>query len=502
MLAKESTYHLKLKRIGIDTQKEHVAYMRADCHVCVSEGFEALTRILVSHEQQSIVASLNIVHSEMLNMGEIGLSEMAFNALSAADGDFVKISNLKPIHSLSYVRSKIYGQRVNEEGINEIIDDIINGNYSNIHLSSFITAFAGNHMDLEEIISLTKAMIHHGNRMSWNKTMVVDKHCIGGLPGNRTTPIVVSIIASAGLTMPKTSSRAITSPAGTADTMEVIAPVNLSVEQIKSVVDKEGGCVVWGGTAKLSPADDILIRVERALDIDSEGQMIASVLSKKVAAGSTHVVIDMPVGDTAKLRNIESANHLKVLMEQVGHAIGLKIKVVITDGSQPVGKGVGPSLEAMDVLSVLKNERDAPQDLKQRALLIAGELLELSGKAESGEGNKMATEILESGQAYQKFRSICIAQGGFAEPCYAKFKHDIKANCSGVVTQIDNRKLAKIAKLAGAPDHAAAGIRFYAPIGKEIHQGDVLYTIYTEGKGQLEYVLQYISSEKDIIVIK
>lgn len=492
---------LIFKRLGIDTQHEHLAYMREDCHVCVSEGFEALTRIRVSNGKKSIVASLNVIRSEILKPGEISLSERAIKALGVKEGDAIVASHLHPINSLGYVRSKIYGNELSHDELQVVVKDIVEGNYSNIHLSAFITACAGNRMAIGEIISLTEAMIATGQRIRWNGGMIVDKHCIGGLPGNRTTPIVVSIVTAFGLIMPKTSSRAITSPAGTADTMEVMAPVNLTMQQIKKVVSKEGGCIVWGGTASLSPADDILIRVEKALDIDSEGQLIASVLSKKVSAGSNHVIIDMPVGETAKLRSIDAANLLKVKMEKTAHAIGLKLKVIITDGSQPIGRGIGPALEARDVLSVLRNEATAPADLKERALLLAGELLELSGKVEAGEGNETARELLESGKAYQKFIAICEAQGGFTEPKEAKYKHEIKASGDGTVQKVDNRKLAKIAKLAGAPDNQASGVDFLTPIGTTVQKGQTLYVIHAEARGELDYALEYYSTQQEIITL-
>ena len=230
--------------------------------------------------------------------------------------------------------------------------------------------------------------------------------------------------------------------------------------------------------------------------------MIASVLSKKKAIGSTHVVIDIPVGDTVKIRSIEAANHLKILMEKTAHAIGLKVQVVVTDGSQPVGRGIGPSLEAIDILSVLRNEKNAPEDLKSRSLLLAGELLELAGIAESGKGNEMAAKTLASGQAYKKFIAICKMQGGFTEPRLATYSYDIHADKKGTITSIDNRKLARIAKLAGAPDHPKAGLLFLSPIGKKINAGDLLYTIYAETEGELEYVLEYQKNEKNIITIK
>lgn len=505
-------YHgntLIFKRLGIDTHYEYFAYMREDCHVCISEGFEALIRIRITYGHKSIVASLNVIRTALLNQGEISLSESAVHALGIKEHDKVTVSHLQQIDSLSYIRSKIYGNVLSPGQFKKIIKDIVLGNYSNIHLSAFVTACAGNRMSTDEIISLTDAMIESGKKIHWGSSLskksgglIVDKHCIGGLPGNRTTPIIVSIATAFGLTMPKTSSRAITSPAGTADTMEVMTNVNLTLAKIRNVVEKEGGCIAWGSLAKLSPADDKLIKVEKAIDIDSTAQLIASVLSKKVAVGSNHIIIDMPVGETAKLRSIEAANQLKIEMEKVAHVVGIKLKVVITDGSQPVGKGIGPALEARDVLSVLRNEPEAPQDLKERALLLAGELLELSGKVQSGDGNEQARKLLESGMAYEKFMAICKAQGGFHEPPLAKYRREIKSLKSGVVVHVNNRKLAKIAKLAGAPEDKAAGVDFLAPIGAFVKQGDTLYEIHAESKGELAYALEYYNSQSDILTIK
>jgi thymidine phosphorylase len=492
---------LKYKHLGIYTQNENVVYMREDCHVCVSEGFEALTRIRISNASTSIVASLNILNSDILLPNEIGLSDAAAKKLNVSPNDTLYVSHLEPIESLSHVRAKIYNQKLDYNAYNEIITDIVEGNYSNIHLSAFITACAGDRMDINEISDLTKAMIASGKQLDWNKEIVVDKHCIGGLPGNRTTPLIVAIVAAYGLTMPKTSSRAITSPAGTADTMEVLTNVTLSSEEIKRVVENEGGCIVWGGTAQLSPADDVLIKIEKALDIDSEGQLIASVLSKKAAAGSTHVIIDIPVGETAKVRSTEMAQKLKTHMEIVGNAAGLYVKVIITDGTQPVGRGIGPTLEAIDILKVLKNEADAPNDLAERALLLAGELLELSGKAQSGSGRQIAKQVLESGKAYEKFLAICKAQGRFTQPVLAPYKVEIKAETSGVLNRIDNRKIAKLAKLSGAPQSKSAGILLNVHLGENVEQDQLLYTVFAESHGELNYALEYRNSHNDILTI-
>lgn len=492
---------LTYKHLGIATQNANVVFLKHDSPICKSEGFTALTRIRVSTSTTSIVASLNVITSDILSDIEIGLSDTAAEKLNVVHGDTLVVSHLETIESLKHLRAKIYNHSLDYSAYQEIITDIVKGDYSNIHLSAFITACAGYRMDNSEIADLTVAMVASGIQMKWNTKTVMDKHCIGGLPGNRTTPIVVSIVTAFGLTMPKTSSRAITSSAGTADTMEVMTNVVLSSNQIKEVVEKEGGCFVWGDGARLSPADDILIRVEKALDIDSEGQLIASVLSKKAAAGSTHVIIDMPVGETAKVRSRQSAVVFRDKIEAVGEKIGLKTKVVITDGTQPIGNGIGPVLEAVDVLSVLRREADAPEDLRERALLLAGELLELSGKVPVGKGNATARELLDSGKAYEKFKAICLAQGRFTEPVMASYSHNIYSQKNGTLIRIDNRKIAKLAKLSGAPEFKASGIVLHVHLGDYIEKDQLLYTIYGEAKGELRFALDYLKVHKDIMAI-
>lgn len=302
--------------------------------------------------------------------------------------------------------------------------------------------------------------------------------------------------------MPKTSSRAITSPAGTADVMETLAPVKLDLTAMRRVVDAEGSCVVWGGAVDLSPADDILIRVERALEVDSEGQLVASILSKKIVAGATHLVLDLPVGPTAKLRSKDDADKLENLLRETAVNFGLATRIIQSDGSQPVGSGVGPALEARDVLAVLTGAKTAPQDLRQRSLTLAGALLEIGGAAEEGSGVQLAASTLDSGRAWSKFQAICEAQGGLREPPTADYQVDIAASISGRVTGIDNRRLSTLAKLAGAPVSLAAGIKFRLKLGQKVQTGDPLMTIHAESKGELDSALDYYKSVPWIVGIE
>lgn len=493
---------LRLRPLGIDTYRESVLFMRADCPVCRSVGITVQSRVLVTLDARHVIATIAMVTGELLAENEAGLSDTAWQALGAHAGDLITVSHPPAIGSLSHLRAKVYGGRLDEAALRAIVGDIVAGNYADLHLAAFITACAGDRLDLAETIGLTRAMIASGDRIVWPQQQVMDKHCVGGLPGNRTTLIVVPIVAAAGLIIPKTSSRAITSPAGTADTMETLAPVALTTSMMRRVVEREGGCIVWGGAVALSPADDVLIRVERPLDLDSEGQLVASVLSKKAAAGATHVLIDMPVGETAKVRSGAAAGRLSARLSAVGQALGLAVDVRVTDGRQPVGRGIGPALEARDVLAVLKREPGAPSDLRERAVLLAGALLELGGKAPAQRGAALAAALLDDGRAWDKFQAICAAQGGMRVPPTAPFRRPHVANRAGRVARIDNRRLARIAKLAGAPQAPAAGIEFLVPLGTQVVPGQPLFVIHAQAEGELAYAYSYLESQPDVVALE
>ena len=492
---------VRARRLGIDTQYEAIIFMHRDCRVCRSEGFTAHTRVMLQANGRRVIATLYQIMSGLVGPDEAILSESAWKRLGLKDGERITIGHPPPLDSLSHLRSRIYGNDLSEPAFHAIIGDIVDGQYSDIHLSSFLTACASPPLNHQEVLALTHAMVEAGDRLKWPAGTVADKHSVGGLPGNRTTPIVVSIVAALGIMMPKTSSRAITSPAGTADTMETLAPVELDNDAIRRVVEQEAGCIVWGGAINLSPADDILIRVERALDIDSEGQMIASVLSKKIAAGSTHVVLDLPVGPTAKVRTEGAAQQLADGLGNVAAEFGLKTRIVAGDGLQPIGRGIGPALEARDVLKVLRTEPDAPQDLRQRALVLAAALLELTEACPAGRGEAIATDVLDSGRAFRKFQRICEAQGGMRTPPVSRQQRPVLAEQAGKVRAIDNRRIARLAKLAGAPDDKAAGIDMHVRTGDLVATGQPLCTVHADSPGELAYAFDYAEANPDIIAI-
>ncbi len=483
---------LVARKVGIDTYRENVVYLRRDCPVYRAEGFQALSKVEVRADGRTILAVLNVVDDDrLIGMCELGLSEEAFEQLGAADGQPVQIAHAEPPPSISALKRKIGGERLTREELHAIVRDIAAHRYSKIELAAFVVATNQFELDRDEVLFLTEAMVAAGRKLDWKERPVVDKHCIGGIPGNRTSMLVVPIVAAHGMLIPKTSSRAITSPAGTADTMECLAQVELPFERMAEIVRRHRGCLAWGGRAQLSPADDVLISVSRPLTIDSPGQMVASILSKKIAAGSTHLVLDIPLGPTAKVRHMDDAQRLKKLFEYVAHRMGLALDAVITDGRQPVGRGIGPVLEARDVMQVLNNDPAAPSDLRVKALRLAGRVLEFDPDLRGGDGFAVARDILDSGRAAAKMNEILDAQGRRAvPPPLARLTYDVVAEDDGVVTGIDNERLARIARLAGAPKVKGAGVDLLRKLGEKVVRGEPLYRVYADSASELEFARQ------------
>lgn len=486
---------LALRQVLIDTYHENVAYMHRDCEVYRAEGFKALSKIEIRTNGHNILATLNVVDDEsIVACGELGLSRAALLQLDAEEGQAAAVAQAEPPASIGALHRKLDGERMRAEDFRAIVHDIAEHRYSKIELTAFVVACNRDELDREEVFFLTEAMIDVGRHLNWHETLVVDKHCIGGIPGNRTSMLIVPIVAAHGMLCPKTSSRAITSPAGTADTMEVLANVELPVEHLQDIVRTHRGCLAWGGTANLSPADDVLISVERPLSLDSPGQMVASILSKKVSAGSSHLVLDIPIGPTAKVRSMPEAQRLRRLFEYVARRMKLSLDVVITDGRQPIGNGIGPVLEARDVMQVLENDPRAPIDLRQKALRLAGRLIECDPDVRGGDGFAIARDILDSGRALAKMNDIIQAQGSKSfdhkQPGLGKLTFEICAPATGFVTGIDNLQLARIAGLAGAPKVPNAGVDLLCKLGEEVQAGHPLYRVYASYGADLEFARQ------------
>jgi thymidine phosphorylase len=495
----------RLKHVRIDTLSEHVIFIHEAAVRTGDLGFRPLDRVRVVGEDpttghlREVTGILDFCRDTLVEADEIGLSEIAFRDLALPQGASVRATIAPAPRSIDLVRKKLAGQRLDRGAFDAILADVIRHRYSKIELAMFVLACALRALDLDEIVDLTRAMIAGGTSLDFGPGPIVDKHCIGGVPGNRTTMIVVPILAALGMRVPKTSSRAITSPAGTADTMGVLAEVALEPGRLRQVVDAAGACIAWGGALDLAPADDILITVERPMEIDTEAQMVASILSKKKTAGATHALIDLPVGPTAKVRTRETGQHLTHLFRTVAAAIDLHVDIVTTDARGPIGWGIGPRLEALDVLAVLRREPQAPADLREKSLYLAARILEMADKVPPAGGYRAAQRALDSGAAEQAFERIINAQGPRTVPPEAAFRHVVLSPTDGRIREIDCWEIARVAKRAGAPASAVAGVRLRHTVGEVVARGEPLYEIHAQSAAQLEFGRSYADAHPDIV---
>jgi len=461
-------------------------------------------RIRLKKARKEAIAIIDTTNSEkVVPRGSIGLMDELTRYLDIEKGYIEAIHEPAP-SSIELIKKKLDGKKLSYNEYVEIIHDILYNKLTPLETAYLVSGIYVHKMSLDETACMTRAIVNTGDIFSLDHKKIMDKHCIGGVPGNRTTMIVVPIIAAANLYIPKTSSRAITSPAGTADTMEVLCNVSFSLQEMKNIVKKTNGCLVWGGSLNLAPADDKIISVEKPISLDAESQLLASIMSKKKSVSATHVVIDIPYGKGAKVRTRGKAMHLRAMFKLLAKKLNIKLRVVLTDGSQPIGNGIGPLLEARDVLYILTRHKDRPLDLEKKSLIMAGKLLELGGKARKFSGARIAKQILESGKAYEKFHEIVREQKGvMLEPdkmTLAKFKYDVKAPRNGRIIHIDNKSISRLAVMAGAPKDKKAGIYLYKHKNQRVRYGDILYSIYSESKDELNFVLRQIEDFNGFVI--
>ncbi len=482
------SFFLKTKRLDISSGGEPTAVMnQAEAE---SYGILAGDRVeLYLPNGKRQVVTMEVSESRVLP-GQLGLWQEAASACRCKDGTIVEAQLLSRPPSIQAIRQKLLGKELNYEQVYSIISDIVEGNLSPVETTYYVASgFVKPNSD-QELFYLTRAIAETGEQINL-PIEVVDKHSIGGLPGNRTTMLVTPIIASLGLYMPKTSSRAITSPAGTADTMEVLAPVSFSMSEIRQIVKKTRACLVWGGGLNIAPADDKIIRLSRPLALEPYDKMLVSIMAKKVAMGVDYLVIDMPVGATAKVQTKKMANLLSAKFVYLGRKFGMKVKVIKTLAREPIGRGIGPALEARDVLRVLQQKKLKPDDLQTKAIYLAGELLELKGYCRRGEGERVARRQIESGAAWRKMQEIIAAQGG--EPnidseavAGGTYRYEIHALRDGQITLINNQAINEICMNLGAPQEKLAGLHLHVRWGQKVKKGDKLFTLYAPSQARLD----------------
>ncbi len=482
------SFLLNVRRIDIDTG--------GDSQVVLLRGRDADAfgivpgdRIQIQYGKKKLTVATDITHNSIRH-GELGIFADVWRILKPRVGAPVSIDIISRPASVEAIKKKLLGHEISAQEIQSIISDISNRKLSTIETTYFVASGYVKPYTVRELISMVKAMAETGDMFTWGRRKVVDKHSVGGLAGNRTTMVAIPIVASLGLLIPKTSSRAITSPSGTADTMEVLAPVTIAPDRVRSIVRAAGGCLIWGGGLSIAPADDLIIRVSKPLSLEPYDKMIVSILAKKVAMGVQYLVIDMPYGRGTKIPNRTVGAQIEQRFQRVGRAFGIQVKVKFDSARQPIGNGVGPALEARDVLRVLQRKDNRPRDLENKAIGLAAELLEMSHTCRAGQGLGIARQALTSGQAWKKMQQIISLQGGHAHVdsealTAGACTYTILADKTGWVDAVDNRVIDDIARMLGAPDHRLGGLYLHAKIGQKVEIGKQVITLHSQTPDRL-----------------
>ncbi|VVB92327.1 AMP phosphorylase [uncultured archaeon] len=440
---------------------------------------------------------------EIIPKGTVGVYQECCEKLGEACPLTINIIPTSRPNSVSFIKKMMDKQKLTQEEIYQIVQDIVKDNLTEIEMSAFVTTSYIHGMSTDEIEWLTRAMIDTGEKIEFQTHPIMDKHSIGGVPGNKISLLVVPIIAANGLLIPKTSSRAITGAAGTADLMEVLAPVEFSADEIKSITERVGGVIAWGGATNIAPADDKLIQSEYPLSIDPHNQLLASIMAKKGAVGADCVVIDIPVGSGTKVQTMEEGKKLARELMELGERLGMNVECAMTYGASPVGRTIGPALEVREALKVLETMQ-GPNSLIEKSTALAGILLEMGGTAARGRGKDLAMETLRSGKALNKLREIIEAQGGNPKIGHTDIKPgehrgELTSPADGYVIEFDNKRIVEIARIAGAPIDKGAGVWIHRKKGELVKKGEPLITIFADKGWKLTNALK--SAEKDYPLI-
>jgi AMP phosphorylase len=384
------------------------------------------------------------------------------------------------------------GQGITDEEIDAIVDDIQNNKLSDLVLAYYTATSFFYKADPHELAYTTKATAYTGDMYRF-PGIVAGKYSIGGVPGNETTMIIIPILASLGITVPKTFSKAITSPAATGECVNVLMDISFKKSEIIRMTDKNQACLVRNEGLNLAPANDRIIKVSSPLGMEPYARMISSIMAKNYAMGINHCLIDIPMGPTAKVANMEDAERVAKHFTEIGEYLGIKMDVQITEADQPVGRGIGACLQAKEALRVLQNHPDQASDLAAKAIFLAARLVLLCGLAKTqAKAERMVMKQLANGKARAKMSQIITAQRGKNPDIKAdeiplgKLTYEVKAEKNLTIEKVDMKYLNMIVRTLGAPAEYKAGIWLNKKVGEKVKKGELLYTLYSESETKMQ----------------
>ncbi len=499
----KNMFSAKIRSIDIH-EGEHLSVILHE-HDASEYGITSMDKVSVIYGDHEFVFDVNLT-STLVHPGEIGMIKDIQEKYSGlSNGVIVTVSYTNNSSaSLEALKKWLNKKRLNQQEIFEIMKDISQNRFTDILTTYFSSMGFFLPSKDEDLYRMAKAMAEAGEMLHFDG-IVADKHCMGGVPGNETTMIMIPLLASLGIKMPKSFSKAITTPAATGECVSVLMDISFSKKEIEALIKKNNACLIRGGGLSLAPADEKLIKVAYPLSMQSYSRTVVSIMAKKYAMGITHLLLDLPVGPTAKIPDMKTAKWLKKKYEYVGKKLGMKVHVEITDALEPIGAGIGAVMQVREVLRVLQQHPNRPQDLEEKALHLCVKVIELVGLAKGKEAKKLAYGQLISGKAWEMMQKIIKAQHGTPEVQseklgLAKIQYDVHAEKTGKVKHIDMKAVNVAARTLGSPMDLEAGLYLHKKLGDTVKKWEVLYTMYANDDGKIDLTKAYLNKKKMYLI--
>ena len=408
--------------------------------------------------------------------------------------------------SMQAIRKKLLWKKITDEEIDAIIEDIKDNKIHDLVLAYYVATSFFYKSDVHELAYTTKATAYTWDmyRFPW---IVAGKYCIWWVPGNETTMIVIPILASLWITMPKSFSKAITSPAATGECVNVLMDIEFDKQEVIRLTDKVWACLVWNEKLNLAPVNDRIIKVSAPLGMEPYARMISSIMAKNYAMGINHCLIDIPMWPTAKVATMRDAKRVAKRFKEIWEYLWIKMDIEITDWSEPIGRWIWACLQAREALRILQQYKTRSEDLEKKAIFLASRLLMLCGAANNmWNAENLVKTQLTNWEAWKKMQEIIKAQNGnpnikSEDIQLGKFSHDIIAEKDCRIKKVDMKHLNTMVRWLWAPKQYQAGIYLHKRVWDKVKKGEVIYTMYSDSANKLSLIKE-MQKEKDFYTYK
>ncbi len=518
---KHKTFPVKVKQIDIRAGNSlQILLNEAEAF---KFGITAIDDVILSYKKnnkwENIVVNVDLTN-DLVDIWEVWITQDIFDKYEIKKWDIVSISTLEtnPL-SLQAIKKKLLGKKLNEEEIKALMRDMTDGKISDLLTAYYAACSFAYPSDEEELYLTAKYSAEMWDMIKFKHDTAV-KYCIGGVPWNETTMIIVPILGSLGISSPKTFSKAITSPAATGECVEVLMDTEFSVQEMKHLVDKTWSCLANWKSLKFAPANDRIIKVSYPLYMEAYAKVAISIMAKIYAGWTKYCLIDLPVWKNWKIPDKKTAKRIAWHFEYIWKKLGMKVFVDITNADNPIGKWIGAVLQTREALRVLQNKKIFSKDIKKKAISLSAKLIELVWLARWDKAIWLAKKQLESWLAWEYMQKLIQSQNSIhnVKPDYkntsylwvldseelplAKFSQKLIAKKSGKLKSMDVELLKKICRIFGAPLDKQAWFYLNKQVWELVKKWDVLCQLYANDKNDLKRGMKILDKRELYLIDK